>query len=259
MIDAFKIKALLENNSIDIRVFDVIDSTNTYLKQRPSLPITPVACIAETQTQGRGRFERNWHSPKDENIYLSLSYCFNKSLNALSGLSLVVGLSVCKAIEVVCQLPLPFRVKWPNDIMVNQKKLGGILIEVYQTQAACCQVIIGIGLNINMEKARDTEILQAWTSLRLLTQTSHDRNRLCAKLLDILTQDLSHFEQNGFGYFNEAWHQKDMLYNQEITLLFHETLFKGIGAGVNEQGHLLLNMPNHSQQAFVSGETSLLK
>lgn len=313
MIDASKITTLLENDSIEIRVFDVIDSTNTYLKQHAFLPMTPVACIAETQTQGRGRFNRNWHSPKGENIYLSLSYYFNKSVQALSGLSLMVGLSVCKAIEAVCELPVPLMVKWPNDIMACQKKLGGILIEIYQTQATSCQVIIGIGLNVNMEQTHDaailrsseipvvssktsapvihaqagihrengtitqseidsrlrgndkprelrkSPILQAWTSLRLLTNTAYDRNPLCAKLLDTLKQDLQHFEQHGFSYFNEAWHKKDMLYHQEITLLYQEKIIKGIGAGINEQGHLLLNLPNHSQQAFVSGEASLLK
>jgi BirA family transcriptional regulator, biotin operon repressor / biotin---[acetyl-CoA-carboxylase] ligase len=138
---------------MDVIVFESIDSTSTFLKKITPKQ-KPIICLSEQQTQGRGRFNRPWHSPFGENIYLSLLVPIRKKLHQLSGLSLVVGLSMLHALKSYMQNHHLY-IKWPNDIFYEDKKLAGNLIEVHSENAQACYLIIGVGINVNM---RATEV-----------------------------------------------------------------------------------------------------
>ena len=259
LLDKQKIGSALETKSIQLELLKKVDSTNDHLKIVPYLSKV-VICIAEMQTKGKGRFYRSWHSPFGQNIYLSLRYSFNKNISKLLGLSLVCGLAVCRAIEITCHLSLPIFIKWPNDIICENKKLAGILVEIQAQTHEFYSVIIGVGLNVNMQNDIKKKPNQDWTSLMNLTETYQNRNKLCTTLINNLVHYLKDFEKHGLGFFQNLWKEKDYLFNKSLHLIqLRQNKFYGIGAGINEQGNLILTLTDGSQKAFSSGDATLMK
>ncbi|QTS83923.1 biotin--[acetyl-CoA-carboxylase] ligase [Coxiella endosymbiont of Amblyomma nuttalli] len=249
-----KIKSSVEKKFLHIDLFEQISSTNEYLKTIKHSNKLHI-CTAEMQTHGKGRFKRKWYSPFGQNIYLSLKYLFNKDISALTGLSLVCGMAVCNAIETVCHIPKDILMKWPNDIICDDKKLSGILIEIIETEThGSCSVIIGIGLNVNMDTDNDN-----WTSIKKLTGFYQDRNQLCSALINRLVDNLSRFEKEEFNPFLTLWKKRDYLFKKQMRLRSGQREFYGEGVGINEKGHLLLQLSDGSQKVFSSGDTTLLK
>ena len=196
------------------------------------------------------------------NIYvrsLITVHPFQKDISELSGLSLVVGLAVCQAIENACLLSEPLTLKWPNDVLANGKKLAGILIEIQAESHGVCHVIIGIGINVNIKTASKKEINQPWTSLHELTNQYQDRNKLTASLIKSLLNYLKEFDEQDLRYFIPQWKKRDCLFQKTVHLKSNEITFSGIGSGINEQGQLILTLENKTKKAFASGDTSLMK
>ncbi len=252
------ITSLLQEKSIAVDVFESIDSTNAYVKKFMGDEKIHV-CVAEEQTQGRGRFNRSWHSPFGQNIYFSMLYPFKKDLHKLEGLSFIVSVCLVKTLEAVAEFQKPFKIKWPNDIVCEGKKLAGILIEVGTKMQGYCEVIIGIGINVNMNIAEEKEITQAWTSLQQLTNQYFDRNQIIANLMDALIVAFEKFAQEGLSLFLREWQQYDALFGKAITLQCHNETVTGVAQGINEQGHLKIQLPDGEIKAFSSGDTSIVK
>lgn len=257
LLDPQKIKNAVQAEPVRIDLFEQINSTNEYLK-RVNHPQQLNICLAEMQTQGKGRFQRAWHSPFGQNIYLSLKYPFHKDVSELAGLSLVCGLAVCNAIEENCPLTKPIFVKWPNDIICEDKKLAGILIEIEAETHGFCSAIIGIGLNVNMEKEQD-KINQPWISIKNLTATDQDRNQLCAALINQLVNCIDCFEKKVLTNFWSSWKTKDYLLNKQIQLKSGRQELQGKSLGINPQGYLTVQLSDGSERIFSSGDTTLLK
>jgi BirA family biotin operon repressor/biotin-[acetyl-CoA-carboxylase] ligase len=252
LLDAAKIQT-----QIPLHILGTIDSTNDYLKKFKKNK-TPLIAISEHQSKGKGRLNRTWHSPFGQNIYLSCLYHFQKDISELAGLSLLVSLSVVNTLKKF-GVKNGLTVKWSNDVMYEHKKLSGNLVEVQAETHDVSEVIIGIGLNVNMLQETDAEITQDWTSVRQILNKSIDRNELCSVLIATLLDYLQRFSEQGFGAFLEEWHSVDGLYNKMITLQnFNETI-TGCVQGINAQGHLLLQLPDGEVRAFSSGQTSIVK
>ena len=171
-----------------IHLFDCLDSTNTWLKNKGKCGDV---CIAEQQTAGRGRRGKQWLSPDAENIYCSIKWCFKKTPEHFSLLSLVVGLSIAKALEKIGLTR--HGVKWPNDIFWHGRKMGGILIEGISSSSSKHrqQVVIGFGLNINMPESMGKAIDQPWVSLSQAINVTVNRNQLLAFILESIIKDLN--------------------------------------------------------------------
>lgn len=260
LLDPKKIKAKLRHRSVQLEILEKTSSTNDYLKSFIDQNQKIVACIAETQTQGKGRLNRQWHSPFGENIYLSMLCPFEKDISALSGLSLVVGLAVCHAIESSVDMRgHRLKVKWPNDIWCDQKKLAGILIEIQAESHGFCQVIMGVGVNVNMKESSKKSISQPWSSLLKITEQSQDRNHLCAAIMDSLIDYLERFSSRRLPLFKEEWKKRDALVNTAISVLSGDKALKGICVGINDHGHLLLKTEDKNILTLCSGDTTLLK
>jgi BirA family biotin operon repressor/biotin-[acetyl-CoA-carboxylase] ligase len=305
MLNARQIEKSIALQNLKIDVVEKIDSTNEYLKQFYGKNQARV-CLAESQTHGKGRFERHWHSPFGQNIYFSMLYPFAKGISELSGLSLVVGLAVCKAIEETVKLSQPLSIKWPNDIVIDNeapysklrgifaefrrsrwqpflaqklqrgssllssplqaagysakanKKLAGILLETYGGSDQC-EVIIGIGINVNMAHDIDNPIDNEWISLQELTNAEHDRNLLCSKLIDTLADYIERFVKLGLAGFLDEWHVRDSLFDQTIRVKSHNGEFQGKAKGIDAQGNLLLKFADGEIASFSSGETTITK
>ena len=159
-----------ENISWELSIFEEIGSTNDYLLEN-SKKNKICICLTESQTKGRGRNSKEWQSPKYENIYMSISFSTNQDLKFFSSFSLVTALSVQKALT---KHKFDTKIKWPNDIYINSKKVGGILIETLNKDKNNI-VVVGIGLNVFMKS--NSKIDREWTSLILENESmSIDRN-----------------------------------------------------------------------------------
>ncbi len=239
---------------IDYHLFASIDSTNRFLKDKATFKHL-TCCIAETQTNGRGRFRRHWHSPFGENIYCSLGLCIEGDLSRLSGLSLVVSLAMHHVLQKHTSESIV--IKWPNDLLWNHKKLAGTLIEMVAEGNNSTDVIIGMGLNINscFNYANDTP--KPWCSLHDITGQFFDRNQLIAELILTINIYLQQFKQDGFSGFREAWNAKDYLKNKQFTISGPTGVITGTGCGVNQSGYLLLEDKTGNVHKLSSGDTTL--
>jgi BirA family biotin operon repressor/biotin-[acetyl-CoA-carboxylase] ligase len=258
-LDEIKINSEILKHSIDLEILEKINSTNEYLKKHVISDNQTKVCMSEMQTHARGRLNRKWHAPFGKNISISFLYPFQGDISEMSGLSLVVGLAVIQAIDNTYELDKQLSVKWPNDIVVDDAKLAGILIELQGESNGYCNVIIGIGINVNMLKANNKQINQKWTSLQKLTGQYQDRNYLSSNVINTVMDYLNKFIKSDLKVFIHEWNERDCLFNKSITVVASNVTHRGIGAGINSSGHLLLKKKNGVIKSFSSGDTTLLK
>ena len=247
----------LKTKDLQIEVFESLPSTHTYL--RSFMPSSSVRfCIAEEQTEGKGRFNRKWYAPFGQNIYLSYIYSFQKDISEISGLSLVVGLAVISTLKEAIGDQFEVGLKWPNDLVYQDKKLGGILIEVQGESNGTCQALIGIGININMLHNEKILIDREWISLREIVGSYIDRNAFCVNLIRYFLKYLELFVKGGMALFQEEWKQVDALNNRNIEInIGNDIRIKGIARGINALGHLILEKENDEIQYIAAGEASI--
>lgn len=256
LLDKKKIEKGLEHPNITLEIFENIPSTSDYLKNKaPSKDIT--FCLAEYQSKGRGRLGRTWASPFGRNIYCSFRYVFNKDISELGGLSLVVGILTAQALEFSTILkPL---LKWPNDIYVNDQKMGGILIELMAEANGNCTAIISMGLNINMKDGGLKDIDQPWTSLEHVLNENLDRNIVVARIIESILSGMAVFHEKGIEPFLLEWKRYDLLENQKISISMGKEIVPGIARGINSHGYLLLERATGTMEPVSYGDTTLLK
>ena len=208
-------------------------------------------CLAEHQYAGRGRRGRRWHSPLGQNIYLSIVWEFTQGASTLEGLSLAVAVCIVRVLKDAGLDAIAL--KWPNDILVQKRKLGGILLEMQGDPAGHCQVVVGIGLNVNMSKA--VQIDQPWTDLQQHLG-SMSRNQLIAELLNELMPMLNQFTTTGFGQYHSEWQQFDAYANRYVQLQVGTNAIVGRVLGVTNKGALRL-LVDGVEQCFYGGEISM--
>jgi len=239
----------------NVHLFSTIDSTNRYLKELPKSQNLEICC-AEQQTQGRGRFDRQWHSPFGENIYFSGRWSLHCDLNKLSGLSLVISLATLAMLKELSPNE-EIKVKWPNDILWQDKKLCGSLIEIQAESNGQIHVIIGIGLNVNSDTKNNPLPDKRWCSLYEIQSRQFDRNLLIANLLIKLQNYLTLFINNGLASFIEEWNKSDYLAGKQITVTQSGNSIVGTALGINPQGQLLLKDEQGIVHHLSSGDTTL--
>lgn len=252
LLDEAKILAHLPAGRL--AVLPVINSTNQYLVERIGTLQSGDACVAEYQVRGRGRRGRQWVSTFGNNLYLSIYWRLEQRLEMAIGLSLMVGVVMA---EVLRRLGVEgVRVKWPNDLYLDDRKLAGILVEIFGKTGDADHVIIGAG--INLKKMREPVagmISQDWINLQE-KGIAIDRNAMAAELTDVLRQALQQFERDGFTPFIDRWKMLDNFFNRPVKLLIGEQEMQGIERGINEQGALLLEQEGKIY-AYLDGEISL--
>ena len=221
--------------------------------------IDPVARIAHEQTKGKGRVGRTWLAEPENTLCFSLAYPFDCRPHELSGLSLVIGLAVISGIATALNLEetelyqLGLRLKWPNDLLLNNAKLGGILIEGGQANpSAPTWMIIGVGLNVHLTNAIKQNLdnhlsLRAAALEDLLPKEKPipDMEFIWLKLIESFEKHLNAFKQHGFAHFKNRWSLWDAFHDQAVSIssLGNEPII-GISNGVDEFGALLLKQNN---------------
>ena len=258
LLNESEIRQHLRDPNIEITLLENTTSTNDYFKDcAPSSYLQ--ACFAEHQNAGRGRFHRAWIAPFGANILMSCRVGLPKKIQNLGALSLCVGLALLKSLETLGVQKL--NCKWPNDLMYQNQKLAGILIET-QTQGAnknITDVIIGMGLNVNMSTETLASIERPTTSLQVILGKAQNRNQIAAHLLNTLLDHIKLFQEQGFEAFQTDWNLYDMLRDKEITLNVGNSHIIGKSIGVDATGQLLLQLPSGEVRAYSSGEASLCK
>ena len=247
-----KILNFLKNDkdiSWELSIFEEIGSTNDYLLENSKKNKISI-CLTESQTKGRGRNSKEWQSPKYENIYMSISFSTNQDLKFFSSFSLVTALSVQKALT---KHKFDTKIKWPNDIYINSKKVGGILIETLSKDKNNI-VVVGIGLNVFMKS--NSKIDREWTSLILENESmSIDRNKIISDIANELLVDKKTFEEKGFGAFRKNFNELNILKNKKVSLS-NSQYDDVVALDVNEDGSLNLKTKGEISKIF-SGEVSI--
>lgn len=237
-----------------IEVIPVIDSTNQYLLDKLSELDSGDACVAEYQYAGRGRRGRQWVSAFGRNLYLSMYWRLEQGPAAAIGLSLVVGIVIAEVLNRQGAAER-VKVKWPNDLYLDDKKLAGILVELTGKTGDAAQIVIGIGINISMSSEQQKSINQRWTNLQQAGMKI-ERNKLIAEIIAELKETLTQFENEGLSPFIPRWLTLDNFINRPVKLIIGEQEIHGIARGIDQQGALLLDI-NGVITPYIGGEISL--
>lgn len=239
-----------------IEVFQSLDSTNKYVReQAEKLDYAGSVVLAERQTSGRGRRGKTWVSPFAANVYMSILWDFEQGAQALEGLSLAIGVAVRRAL---IDLGLGnVRLKWPNDIYIGNKKLGGILLEMIGDPAGHCSVVIGVGINVSMPASMAVSIDQPWTDCHSESQTPIYRNKLAAALIHNIFELLKDFETIGFAGYRDEWQEADAYKGRQGTISTPQDSISGTVIGVDNSGAVQLKMKSGEIRRFIGGELSL--
>jgi BirA family biotin operon repressor/biotin-[acetyl-CoA-carboxylase] ligase len=235
-----------------------LESTNTrLLESLPPAAGTAAVVLAEHQTGGRGRRGRGWVAPPGGAICLSLGWQYEDMPPDLSALSLVVGLCAVNALTALGVRGVSL--KWPNDLVTSEGKLGGILIEMRAESGGPVHVVAGIGLNVALDdQARATVKATGNTADDIRAHCSHvpDRNEIVAAMLARLIPAFEGFPRHGLTPYLDNWHDCDALRDQEVRVENAGEITRGMARGIDAHGALLVENPGGVQR-FISGEVTV--
>jgi len=239
-------------------------STNSTLFARTDVP--PERCdvlLAEVQSAGRGRRGRSWLATAGGALCLSVGWTFEQLPRDVGSLGLAIGVCALQALRVripaAVQAARPVTLKWPNDLMCDGAKLGGILIDLKAEAGGPGYVVIGIGLNIALDDPARARIGAAGTEacdLRSLGVPPLLRNAVAASLIECLLRGLTVFEHEGLRPFREEWQTADALRGRIVNVLNGRQTVQGVARGIDLDGALLVETPAGLVR-FVSGEVSV--
>lgn len=241
-----------------IAILPVVSSTNDFLLSAP-FPTGQSfqVCISESQTHGKGRQGKVWDSPFGRNLYFSLrGEC--DCPQRVTGMSLMVAICILKALKQLGYYSADLGIKWPNDLLYHNKKLGGILIETQQNTSCShkkLSYVIGIGLNFDLSVL--SEPMAARIDLHTIFGRDISRNIFISALINQLFLDLGAFFAHGFAGFHADWSQYDLLNGKEIIINTPKSNQQGVCHGVNQRGELLV-MINGERKALTCGEISIV-
>jgi len=262
LLDAGRIGAELGMQRMEqLRTLEVmfeVDSTNTrLLGNAPPPPGLADACLSELQHAGRGRRGRRWIAPFGAGVALSIAWTFSDGAGALAALSLGVGVAVARALGRAGARGVTL--KWPNDVWLQDRKLGGVLIELRAEAGGPAHVVIGVGVNVDLPAAARREIEAGGVRVAAVADAcaaAPSRNLVAGAILDELLSMLGQFEREGFAAFRDDWTALDALSGRPARVLLGRTAISGTARGVDQDGALLLDTGDRVQR-FVSGEASL--
>ncbi len=210
--------------------------------------------VTEFQTAGRGRFERRWQAPKGSSVMMSLLLRPAFAPQAAPMLTLVMGLSVAQAVQ---DLGLAGEIKWPNDVVLSRKKICGILTEMHLDGAGIGDVIIGVGINVNLTDI-PLELQDKATSLCLEAGHSFDRNQVVAEVLERFEKNYGIFEKTCDLSGLKAEYEAILAnFERPVRVLEKDNSYEGIALGIDEQGALLVRRKDGKLSRVDSGEVSV--
>lgn len=240
---------------LNVEVFDTLPSTNSYLMQNMSAKTHGTCVVTNLQTSGRGRRGREWQASLGSSLTFSLLWRFQCGAAALSGLSLAVGVALIRGLHEIGATEA--KLKWPNDILINQKKLAGILIELQGDMEGPSTAVIGVGINLQLPESVLQKIDQPATDLHQILAHTINPNSVMAILLKHFLDVLFTFESTGFDELRDEWAKHHAYHQQAVRMLMPDgSEVNGVVQAISENGSLIVETANGLQK-FMSGEISL--
>lgn len=245
----------------ELYCYSKVTSTNVVAKEKMQEGgASGLLVVAQEQTAGRGRRGRNWVSPKGEAVYMTLALKADFPPEKASMLTLVMAYAVAQAICDVTNLSC--LIKWPNDIVINQKKVCGILTEmsvgkVSIENVSIENVVIGVGINVNQQDFPQ-ELAEIATSLALETGDSVERERLIAKTIKYFEDAYEMFyKEQSLAFMQKQYNELLANCNREVVVLEPRGNYEGVADGIDENGQLLVRKPNGELVKVYAGEVSV--
>jgi len=238
----------------DLEILPEIDSTNRYLLAKAGGPRPGHVCLAEYQSAGRGRQGRRWASPYGCNLYLSVGWQFQLPPSGFSALGVACAVAVARAAASTGLGGVGL--KWPNDVLFQGRKLGGILLEFVEGNARARRGVIGVGLNVRMPAPAAAEVDQPWTDVATALGKPVSRNELAGAVIGQLLLALGQFEAAGPAPFIEQWRRYDIMPGKTAVLRWHNGHVCGVVQGINPEGELALSIGGETRH-YAYGEVSL--
>lgn len=240
-------------------VEESLASTNQFLRDRFTQGAGHAeVCLAEGQSAGRGRRGRGWESPWGRNLLMSIGWRFEGGAAVLEGLSLAVGVVLARVLE---RHGAEVALKWPNDVLMRAEegsetgKLAGILLELSGDAEGPCEVVIGIGLNVNLPEAVRERIDQPVAALND-RGCGVSRNRLATEIIAGLLDLLGDFESEGFTAWQEEWNRRHAHAGATVDVVRGNTRYAAVAGGVDAAGCLLVERDGAEERLF-GGEISV--
>jgi len=243
-----------------LRIADEVESTNEALLGADDLPAGRFdACLAEFQSRGRGRRGRSWLAPFGSGLCLSVNWRFEESPAQLSALPLAIGVAIRRALRD-CGVA-GTALKWPNDLLFRDRKLGGVLVEMLVESAGPAYAVVGVGLNFSLPDTVRRAIRETGIDVASLDEAGAgaealQRSKVAAALLGRLCESLEEFDQRGFGPFQEEWSEADALRGRPVRVHQGEEAREGVACGIDLDGALLVEIDGRVAR-FVAGDVSL--
>ncbi len=232
-----------------------LDSTNHKAKDLAVLGAPEgTLVVAEKQTGGRGRRGRSWFSPSREGIYASLILRPKLPPNEAPKITLLTGVTVAEAFMAVT--PLKPAIKWPNDILINGRKICGILTETSMEMDAIHHVVVGVGINVNTRKFPD-ELKEIATSVFLETGQVFDRVVLLREFLNCFEKNYEHFLSSGFGFIDKRWRELAIVLGREVTVHMIDTTCQGRAVELDGDGALIIQGKSGKRRRIYSGDIQI--
>lgn len=243
---------------VDIHSFKTIGSTNEVAKRMAESNFPEgTLVIAEKQTKGRGRLGRSWHSPSGKGLYFSIILRPKLTFERLLALSLVAGLAVCRAIDGFTGLTASL--KWPNDCLINGKKVAGILVELTAELDQVSYAIMGVGINVNTSKKDfPTRLSSKATSLAIEKGIHIDRAAFLRKILFEFEKSYHNFVRYGLRFIGPELVKRSAILGKEVSVKIGSKKTVGVVTGIDQNGALRLNTKD-GIQIISAGEVSLRK
>ncbi|MDP2643637.1 MAG: biotin--[acetyl-CoA-carboxylase] ligase [Desulfobacterales bacterium] len=257
-VSAYEIAEGIETVSVGREIFYYAstESTNKVAKTRAlNGAADGSVIIAEEQTRGRGRLDRNWLSPPGKNILLSIIFRPGIQPREVFSLTMLSSLGVIKAIESRCGLSAS--IKWPNDIYIGHLKTGGILTEFNAEQDRVDFAVVGIGLNVNFDPAGYPEIAGIATSLSRESGKEISRVSLVQAMLKEIDTLYTVFKRGGFSQIFVQWKACSMVIGKAVTVISQNRMEHGVVDSIREDGCLILQVENGGRKQIFSGDVSL--
>ena len=250
------------SDSVKCRIvaLDTVDSTNDEAMRLLGQGVaTPLVVMAHEQIRGRGRMGREWLSEPNGNLYITFALQPKISPARLASITPWIGVNLCHFITTYCRISP--QIKWPNDLMLNGRKAGGILTEARIDTDRIRDLVIGFGLNLTRPAAGWTgDLANRAIALGEATKTPLDVNHFAAALIGRVLTACKEFTANRHeARLLELWALYDSLRDREITLLFGRDKITGTAAGIDPDGSLLLRHSSGKVQRYLAGEVTLAK
>jgi BirA family biotin operon repressor/biotin-[acetyl-CoA-carboxylase] ligase len=261
-LTAESIKKFLKAKNIGepIYLFEEVGSTNevaTELGRNGAIHGTVV--ISDSQTKGRGRLQRKWISPPGLNLYMSVVFRPKIDPSDAPLLTFVAAIAVYEAVK---RQGATASIKWPNDVLIDKKKVAGMLTEMQSKGERVDFVVVGIGVNLNMTREimekEMGEVAEIATSIKEATGREIDRVRFIATLIDELEIWYQRFMSEGKALIIKEWTERWGASNRRVRAMYDENTIEGIATGVNESGHLVIKKDDGTTEVIVAGDVVLL-